>query len=117
FGTVLDVDSPRTPVREWLVENGYAWAASSYSENGYNPGIGADDTLELLGYFEEQFGRPDRVYLFGLSMGGNVVALSLEHFAGVYDGALALCGALGGQTQIDYLVAWAYAAAFLAGVE
>lgn len=117
FGTILDVDSPPRAIREWLIGRGYAWAASSYSENGYAPGIGADDTLALKRYFEQEFGEPGRTYLVGASMGGNVVAISLEHLAGEYDGALAICGALGGQTQIDYLVSWAHVAAFLAGTE
>ena len=117
FGTVLEVDSPPRALREWLVRQGYAWAASSYSENGYAPGVGADDTLAVRNYFVDTVGEPGRIYLVGGSMGGNVVALSLEHFPGIYDGALAICGALGGQTQIDYLVSWAHLAAFFAGVE
>jgi pimeloyl-ACP methyl ester carboxylesterase len=117
FSTVLDVDSPPRALREQLIGEGYAWAASSYSENGYAPGIGADDTLAVRDYFIGEFGQPGRIYLVGASMGGNVVALSLEHFAGAYDGALAICGALGGQTQIDFLVSWAHLAAFFAGVE
>ena len=117
FGTTLDVDSPPRALREQLIGDGYAWAASSYSENGYAPGIGADDTLAVRDFFIAEFGQPERIYLVGASMGGNVVALSLEHFAGAYNGALAICGALGGQTQIDYLVSWAHLAAFFAGVE
>jgi hypothetical protein len=31
------------PLREHLIANGYAWAASSYSKNGYEPGAGARD--------------------------------------------------------------------------
>jgi dienelactone hydrolase len=117
FETILDVDSIPRPIREWLIGRGYAWAASSYSENGYEPGIGADDTLALKRYFAKEFGEPGRTYLVGASMGGNVVALSLEHLPGEYDGALAICGALGGETQIDYLVSWAHVGAFLAGTE
>ena len=117
FESTLTVDSPRGPLREELIERGYAWAASSFSENGYVPGIGADDTLALLGYFEDEFEAAGQTYLVGTSMGGNVVSLSLEHFDGVYDGGLSLCGAVGGQTQIDYLVSWVRLAEYFAEVE
>jgi hypothetical protein len=49
-------------------------------------------------------------------MGGNVVALALENHAGEYDGALALCGALGGIEQIDYLVSWVALAEYFSGI-
>ena len=117
FGTELTVDSPRGALRQLFISGGYAWAASSYSENGYAPGIGADDSLALKNYFTGQFGAPKRTYLAGESMGGNVIALSLENFPGEYDGALSMCGALTGEEEIDYLVSWAMVAEFLAGVE
>ncbi|MDZ7727144.1 MAG: hypothetical protein U5Q44_02530 [Dehalococcoidia bacterium] len=117
FDDELFVGSPRDSLREQLIDEGIAWAASSYSENGYVPGIGADDTLALKQHFVDEFGEPAEAYLVGASMGGNVVALSLEHFPGQYDGALSLCGALGGQTQIDYLVSWARLAEYFSGLE
>lgn len=116
FGTELTVESPRMALRQLLLKQGYAWAASSYSENGYVPGIGADDTLALKQHFARQFGAPKRTYITGASMGGNVVALSLEHFGGEYDGGLAVCGALGGEEIIDYLISWAMVAEFVADV-
>ena len=116
FGTEVAVQNPPRALREFLVASGFAWAASSYSENGYVPGIGADDTLALKRHFEAEFGRPARTYLVGASMGGNVVALALEHHAGEYDGALSLCGALGGIEQIDYLVSWVALAEYLSGL-
>ncbi len=117
FGTEVSVDLPPRAIREHLIENGYAWAASSYSENGYVPGIGADDTLTLKLFFEETFGQAERTYIAGASMGGNVVALALENHAQHYDGALALCGALGGQEQIDYLVSWVAVAEYTSGLD
>lgn len=117
FGTEVAVQAPPDAIRSHLIANGFAWAASSYSENGYDPGIGADDTLALKRFFETTVGKPKRTYLAGASMGGNVVALALEHQQGEYDGALALCGALGGITQIDYLVSWVAAAEFTSGLD
>lgn len=116
FGTEVSVESPPRALRQYLVANGYAWAASSYSENGYVPGIGADDTLALKQYFADEFGEPKRTYIAGASMGGNVVALALENHPGEYDGGLALCGALGGIEQIDYLASWVAVAEYTSGL-
>ena len=116
FGTTVSVEPPPRALREQLVAQGYAWAASSFSQNGYTPGIGADDTLALKLYFERQFSKPKRVYLAGASMGGNVVTLSLEHYGDQYDGALAACGAVGGEEIIDYLTSWTALAEFTSGV-
>ncbi len=117
FGTELAVDSPPSALRQQLIEQGYAWAASSFSENGYTPGIGADDTLALKQYFEEQYGKATRTYIAGQSMGGNVVSLSLEHYANQYDGGLSFCGALTGEEEIDYLISWAMLAEYTSGVK
>lgn len=117
FGPEVSVDDPPAPLRRVLIEQGYAWAASSFSENGFVPGIGTNDTLTLKRYFTEKFGRPKRTYIAGGSMGGNIVTLSLENFPEEYDGGLSLCGVVAGEEWIDYLVAWVMAAEFVAGVE
>jgi dienelactone hydrolase len=113
----LSVGNPPRALRQAFIDEGYAWAASSYPENGYVPGLGADSTLVLKRYFAREYGTPSRTYLYGDSMGGNVIALSLEHFDGEYDGALSVCGALGGEEQIDYLAAWAMAAEYASGMK
>jgi pimeloyl-ACP methyl ester carboxylesterase len=114
--TVLSVDSPPQALRQQFISQGYAWAASSYSENGYDPGIGADDTLALKQFFVNKYGTPAHTYLVGESMGGNVTTLSLEHFTGQYDGALSMCGAVAGEEEIDYLTSWAMVAEYIGGV-
>lgn len=116
FGTEVAVQFPPAALRNAIIRQGYAWAASSYSENGYTPGIGADDTLALKRYFAGEFGEPKLTYIAGLSMGGNVAALSLEYFAGEYDGGLSFCGAVAGQEQIDYLLSWTALAEFTSGI-
>ena len=115
FGNEVYVSNPLGPLREQFVRGGFAWAASSYSENFYVPGVGADDSMELLREFVKRHGRPKRVYAAGESMGGNVVALLLEHFPETFAGALSVCGALGGQEEIDYLTAWVAAADYTSG--
>ena len=116
FGTEVFVQTPPAALRRYMIANGFAWAASSYSENGYVPGIGADDTLALKEFFVTKYGEPKRTYIAGASMGGNTVALALENHASEYDGGLALCGALMGIGQIDYLVSWVAVAEFTSGL-
>ena len=105
-GTEVFVSNPPAALRQAFIDGGFAWAASSYSENFYVPGVGADDTLALIDHFAATVGQPKRVYIAGESMGGHVAALLLEHHADRIDGALALCGAVAGETQIDFLVSW-----------
>jgi pimeloyl-ACP methyl ester carboxylesterase len=116
FGDELVVDIP-TPMREYFIATGYAWAASSYRANGYVPGYGALDTLALKELFEREVGRPERVYLVGGSMGGNVVTLSLERAPEAYDGALALCAVTSGSEILDFFASWGALAAYFAGVD
>jgi pimeloyl-ACP methyl ester carboxylesterase len=117
FGTQVSVSPPPAALRKELISEGFAWAASSYSQNGYDPAVGADDTLALKLHFAKEHGTPTRTYLVGLSMGGNVATLSLEHFGDQYDGAVAACGAVAGEDQIDYLISWGEVAAYIAGVK
>ncbi|MCE7927684.1 MAG: hypothetical protein DYG91_04165 [Chloroflexi bacterium CFX7] len=116
-GSEVVVDSPPLALRRAIIADGTAWAASSYSENGYVPGIGADDTLALKRLFEREVGQPQRTYIAGLSMGGHVITLLLEYFPHEFDGALALCGVMTGIEQVDYVTSWALVAEFVSGRE
>ncbi len=109
----LTVDPP--PMREDLIENGYAWAASSYSANGFVPFEGAHETAALHDHFVEEFGEPEHVYIAGGSMGGNATLLSLELFPGRYDGALAACSAMG-LGEVDFIGHYVVLGAYAAGV-
>jgi pimeloyl-ACP methyl ester carboxylesterase len=113
FGAELRVDPP--PIRDHLIRNGYAWAASSYAENGYRPGIGARDTARLLPLFESLVGAPDQVFLYGQSMGGNVATVSLESMQtrDLYDGAVSECGAMTATGIVDYFLSWGALAGYL----
>lgn len=112
---VLSAGAPL--LRDEILGAGYAWAASSYRENGYVPGYGARDTLALKDLFAELLGPPSRTYLVGASMGGDVAVLSLEQAPGEYDGALSLCGVASGVEILDYFAAtWLAVGAFVTGV-
>ena len=109
----LVVDMP--PMREYLIQNGYAWAASSYSANGFVPFEGAHETAALHDFFIQEFGQPDYAYIAGASMGGNATLLSLELFPSRYDGALAACSAMG-LGEVDFIGHYVVLGAYAAGV-
>ena len=79
----------------WLAQ-GKAVAASSYSENGYALKDAAHHTSQLTGLFSDQIGRPDRVYLVGHSLGAMAALMLAEQHPHQYDGALVMCGFVGG---------------------
>lgn len=114
-GPDLAVGNPS--IREWLLDNGYAWAASSYSTNYYDVRTGVEDTNELaLAFTEiaEEKGRPlndpTKIYITGHSMGGHVTAAAIEaetyktaNHRVEYNGAVPMCGVVGDSYEFDYL--------------
>ena len=66
------------PIREHLLKEGYAWAASSYRCNGYYPqGL---DTIALTELFTKSNGgiRAPQRGTTGTSMGGHVTLLGMR---------------------------------------
>jgi len=114
-GSTLRVGN--SPVREHLIQNGYAWAASSYRCNGYVPGQGLLDTMALTDLFSKtNNGRvPQRVYLTGTSMGGHITLLGMHEFPTTFAGGLAMCPA--GPELFDFFAATAGAAEVITGVQ
>jgi hypothetical protein len=114
-GSALRVGN--SPIREHLIKNGYAWAASSYRCNGYVPGQGLLDTMALTDLFTKFNGgrAPQRVYLTGTSMGGHVTLLGMHEFPTTFAGGLAMCPA--GPELFDFFAATAGAAEAITGVQ
>jgi hypothetical protein len=85
-GSTLRVGNHR--FRDHVVNEGYAWAASSYRCNGYVPGQGLVDTMALTDLFTKTTGgrAPQRTYLTGVSMGGHVTILGMHEFRDVRGG-------------------------------
>ncbi|HXW05988.1 MAG TPA: hypothetical protein VD833_12195 [Vicinamibacterales bacterium] len=82
---------------------GFAVAFSSFSENGWVVKDAAQRTHQLLGIFVSKFGRPNRVYLGGASMGGLIAIKLAETHPQDYAGVLAACAVAGGtQLNFDY---------------
>jgi len=84
-------------VRDALGRLGYAFAYSSFSENGLAVKDGAQRTHQLRGLLASELPSvPKRSYLTGYSLGA-LAALELgERFPSEYDGVLTMCGMVGG---------------------
>ncbi|HEY0844433.1 MAG TPA: alpha/beta hydrolase [Noviherbaspirillum sp.] len=117
------------PIRRHLVENGYAWAASTFSKNGYDVRAGIEDTNALALAFttiaaqnNRPLPAPSKVYIVGASMGGHVAAAAVERetletarHKMRYHGALPMCGVVADTELFSYATAYQFAAQYLAG--
>ena len=136
----LTVDAP--PLRAWLIANGYAWAASSYSKNYYDVRAGVQSTNDLVRYFRRNVGKPDRTFITGFSMGGHVIGAAIEQFPNVvcregrrgracrkvsrilgrlsggvkYDGAVPMCGVMGDEALFNYFADLVFGSEINAGL-
>ncbi|MFP4452342.1 MAG: carboxylesterase family protein [Desulfobacterales bacterium] len=106
------------PLRQYLLNTDYAWAASSYGENGYNLATGVIGTRVLLDLIEAEFGeQPDPVYIIGHSMGGHITARSVTEYPDAYDGAMPMCGVVGGAIeQFSSSLDWTLLANYFSGL-
>ena len=98
----LTVSNPS--IRQYLVDNGFAWAASSYSTNGYDVKAGVKDTHELAKFFNGLVGKPKHTYIIGHSMGGHVTGVAIEQYPKSFDAALPMCGVMGDNELFDYFL-------------
>ena len=114
-GLELTVSMPR--IRAFLVANGYAWAATSYSKNGYDVRQGVKDTHALGERFNGLAGHPRRTYITGHSMGGHITGVAIEQYPRAYAGALPMCGVMGDNELFDYFLDFNLVAQALAGVQ
>lgn len=114
-GLELTVDSPS--IRKYLVEHGFAWAASSYSTNGYDVKQGVKDTHNLGTFFNGLVGHPTRTYIMGHSMGGHITGVAIEQYRNAYAGALPMCGVMGDRTLFDYFLDFHLVAQALTGIQ
>jgi hypothetical protein len=125
---LLKVNNPS--IRRYLIQNGYAWAASSYSKNFYDVRAGVEDTNALALQFNaiarangRELAAPSKVYITGHSMGGHITAAAIEDEAYAtanhkmkYNGAVPMCGVFGDTELFDYFSGAQIAAQALAGL-
>ncbi len=106
------IEDPQAPValpdvsalRDGLLANGFAMAYSSFASNGYAVKDGMQRTHQLKGLFTAHFSKPRRTLLMGHSLGGLIVLALAEKYPDQYDGALPMCGVLGGsKPEVEYV--------------
>ena len=127
-GPNLTVDTPI--MRRYLLDNGYAWAASSYSKNYYDVRAGVEDTNALANNFSAiatAKGRPltvpSKIFITGVSMGGHIIGAAIDAEAKAtainkvnYAGAVPMCGVMGDTELFNYFGGYQVVAQQLAGV-
>jgi hypothetical protein len=83
--------------KAWLLEHGYAIAASNYrTPTGWSVREALADQIALLDWFNRSIGRPRRTISAGQSMGGLIAVLLAERHAHRFHGAAGLCAPLAG---------------------
>ncbi|MDQ1601355.1 MAG: hypothetical protein QOD68_2829 [Actinomycetota bacterium] len=93
-----------------LLAEGYALAGSAFKTNGWDvlDGVAADEALHT--FFTQKIGTPDRVYVWGDSLGGLITETLAEKHPEWVSGAAPLCGVLGGSNlNLDLALDVAYA--------
>lgn len=127
-GNLLGVGAPT--IRRYLIQNGYAWAASSYSKNNYDVRAGVEDTNALALEFTKiaaansrTLTAPSKIYITGHSMGGHITAAAIEDETAAtavhkvkYAGAVPMCGVVGDTELFNEFAAMQVTAQALAGV-
>jgi hypothetical protein len=94
-------DAPGDAVKAWLLERGYALAASSYSQRGWALQQAFHDQIAVLDQFNQLgeahgFGHPKRTIAWGASLGGIITAGLIQLNPKRFTGAIPLCGVLAG---------------------
>ena len=107
-GPNLEKPKPDTPVSDLArfavtVQEGFAWAGSSYRHGGFGVRDAAADSDNLRKIFWARFGKPKYTLLHGQSWGANVAEKTAELYGmadskPVYDGVILTSGVLGGGT-------------------
>lgn len=103
-GYIPELTVTNPSIRQYLVNNGFAWAASSYRTNGYDVKTGVIDTHALTKFFNGLVGKPKRTYIIGHSMGGHITGVAIEQYPKSFDGALPMCGVMGDCELFDFFL-------------
>jgi hypothetical protein len=129
LGPKLELELGAPSIRRHLIQNGYAWAASSYTKNNYDVRAGIEDTNALALEFTKiaaknsrPLAAPSKIYITGLSMGGHIAAAAIESETYAtsinkvrYNGAVPMCGVVGDVELFNQFAAMQVTAQALAG--
>lgn len=94
-----------------IFQRHYAVIESAYSRTGWALQQAYPETEALRRYFIRKYGQPSATYVAGGSMGGQLVAVTLELNPKPYLGGLDLCGSVG-PTYVNFNQRFAMRAAF-----
>jgi len=83
------------PQQQPFLDRHYAILQSAYSQTGWALQQAYPETESLRRYFAKKYGAPHETYVAGLSMGGELVSVTLELNPKPYLGGLDLCGSVG----------------------
>lgn len=79
-----------------LLQEGYALAGSSYSQNGWAIQQAFHDQITLLDYFNATCGHPSSTIAWGHSLGGIITAGLVQLYPDRFVAALPMCGVVAG---------------------
>jgi pimeloyl-ACP methyl ester carboxylesterase len=82
-------------VGQALLDQGYALAGSAYKSNGWAVADGVAAGNDLYEFFKSNVATPNRVYVWGDSLGGLITQTMAEKYPWV-NGAAPFCGAVAG---------------------
>ncbi|MGH8893845.1 MAG: alpha/beta hydrolase family protein [Actinomycetes bacterium] len=102
--------APNDEVADELLADGYALAGSAFRSNGWDvlDGVAAGEALHE--FFTDEIGEPDRVYVWGDSLGGLITQTLAEKHPAWVSGVAPFCGVLGGSNlNLDLALDAAYA--------
>jgi pimeloyl-ACP methyl ester carboxylesterase len=93
--SATDAGDPVT--HDWLLNNGYAIAGSSYSTPGWALQQAFQDQIAVLDVFaKSKFGHPKRTIAWGHSLGGMITAGLVQLYPKRFTAALPMCGVVAG---------------------
>ena len=98
---VINVSAPA------ILNRGAAFAASTLAPTGYCVKQGMNSTYQLTKYLIDTYRITGKVFLYGISMGGNIALLLAEKYPNLYSGVLDFCGTKDLKAQYDRQVRWA----------
>ncbi|MFC7533287.1 hypothetical protein [Actinoplanes sp. GCM10030250] len=103
FGALEAIDAPNPQVRQAMLDRGYALVGSSYDPNGSMWALksATRDQFESLAAITRVIGRPRLTLALGSSMGGLVSGQEAQTAGRRLDGAVSMCGLMGGGINLN----------------
>lgn len=102
--------SGNTAIADQLLSEGYALAGSAFATNGWAVADGVAAGEDLYALFAKEVAKPERVYVWGESLGGLITQTLAEKHPEWVSGSAPTCGAVAGANlNLDLALDVAYA--------